>query len=423
MTAPPVPRRADRSTPRRERVHPTLQCPHYGACGGCSTLHVPPAVQLADAAARLADLLGEARPPTVEIAYDVPRQPAAGHRTRLLYPVRPDPRGRNRLRLGLYARGSHDLVVIRECPVQDPRLTRFGRRAAAILAGSGLAAYEETTHRGILRALSARLIPSTRELLIVLVTRGGILAAARPLAERLHAAAAESIVPGLPPPRPVGVVRNLNDARTNVLLGPRSVPLLGRDHLIDRQDGLEIRIGPTSFYQTHRDAGRILHGRVVRWAAPGAGDRVVDAYGGVGAIGLRLARRGARVTIVEAHPGACRDALHNAERNALEDIEVVQARFANYRPQRRPDVLVTDPPRAGLGVEGVRAALALGARRLVHVACSLEAMGRDVRALVAGGYALCRLRLLDLFPHTGRHEAIALLERRGRGEKPIVARP
>lgn len=414
------PRRPPRGPPRGPQA---LRCPHYGTCGGCSTLHLSPADQLARAAARLADLLGEARPAGVEIAYEVPDRPASGHRTRLLYPVRPDPRRSGRPRLGLYARGSHDLVAIRECPVQDPRLTLFGRRAAAVLAGSGVSAYDETRHAGFLRALSARLIPSTRQLLVVLVTRGGVFPQALRLAESLHAAAAGAAVPGLPPPRVVGVVRNLNDDRTNVLLGPRSVPLLGRDYVIDRQDGLEIRIGPTSFYQTHRDAGRLLHARVVRWLAPGARDHVVDAYGGVGAIGLRAARHGARVTIVEAHPEACRDARHNAERNALGTVEVVQARFGDYRRKARPDLLVTDPPRVGLGAEGVRAALALGARRIVHVACSLEAMGRDLRALVAGGYVVRRLRLLDLFPHTGRHEAMALLERRGRGRTPVVPVP
>jgi 23S rRNA (uracil1939-C5)-methyltransferase len=391
-----------------------LRCAHFGRCGGCSDLRTPLAVQL-DAKARLVE--GLLRSVAPGVAVERPPAPAADphYRTRLLYPVQPD--RRRGFSLGIYAAGTHDVVAIRECAIQHPALTEFALRAERILRAARIEPYDERTGTGVLRALHARLAPFSGELLAGLTTRGGLFPHGRELGAALLAAAAD-----LPAgergrrPRGVGVVRSLHDAPGNYLLGDRHVPLAGRDHLRERAGGLEFRTSFGSFAQVHRDAEALLYRPALALLGDVRGRTVVDAYGGIGAFGLRLATAGAAaVHVVEANPVACRDAVANARANGLRGVRITRAAFAELDPAALgpcPDLLVVDPPRAGLGPDGCRAALALRPSRILHVACSPKALAADLAVLGAAGYGVARLRLADLFPYTGHVEVLALLERR-----------
>jgi 23S rRNA (uracil1939-C5)-methyltransferase len=348
----------------------------------------------------------------IPVDHDVPRQAPVHHRTKLLYPVRPDARGA--AQVGIYARGSHDLVRILECRTQDPALTELGLRVERILRELDLVPYDETNGRGFVRAIAARIAPGTGELLFGIVTTGGLFPQSAEFAERVRAAA--RILPPGPAGRPrlVGVLRSLHDRPGNFLLGSRHVPLAGRDHQIDRAGALELRVSFGSFYQVHRDADRLLYRAGLAMAGDLRGRHVVDAYGGVGGFGLRAAAAGARsVRIVEDHPQASRDAKHNAERNRLAQVAVLPVAFAEAALEPPIDLLIADPPRSGLQEAGVARVLAAAPPRLLLVSCALEAAVRDVRALAAGGYAPAAVRIADLFPHTDHCESLILLERRG----------
>lgn len=386
-----------------------LRCSVFGSCGGCSALDVAIGAQLARKAAQVAErcapwLAG------VEVEWETPARAPRFDRTKLLYPVQPDRNGRPEL--GIYARGTHRIVRIDACEVQHPALTELGRRAERVLRALGLAPWDERTLRGDVRALFARIAPGTGELLVGVVTRAGVFPAAAELAQRLLEAAESLPRDRGPAVHAVGIVRNLNESPGNALLGRRSLALLGRDHQQDRQDGLSFRISFGSFYQVHRDAARLLYAPALALAGDVRGARVVDGYGGVGCFGLRLAAAGAaNVRIVESSAPACRDAVYNAERNALAGIEVERASFPAASFDARPDLLVVDPPRAGLMQPGVERALAAAAPRILHVACAVGSLARDLAGLCAGGYRVRRMRLVDLFPHTEHVEVLTLLER------------
>ena len=141
-----------------------------------------------------------------------------------------------------------------------------------------------------------------------------------------------------------------------------------------------------------------------------AGARVVDAFGGVGAFALRVAKAGAAsVTLIESSPTACADARHNAAVNGI-DIEVVEAPFATVDLPTRPDLLIVDPTRAGLGTGGCARVRSLAAARVLYVSCGLNALARDLSRLPE--YVLEEVRLADLFPHTDHVEVLALMRRR-----------
>lgn len=385
----------------------TPHCRHFGECGGCSLLDQPIAWQLhAKVAASeklLAPYLNGQR-----LASVAPERSPQHFRTRLLYPIRADRDGLPIV--GIYAFRSHQLVRIEECRTQDRWLTAFGRAAESALRELRLPPFRPDSKHGVLKALWARLAPGSGEVVAGVVTQPGAFPAGPELAAAF-ARAAESLAER-PARRLVGVVHSISERDDTFLLADRHVPLRGRDHVVDRVDGLELRISAGSFYQIHKDANRLLYAPALAMCGDVRGARVIDGYGGVGAFGLRLAQAGAsEVLIVEDNPAACRDAAHNAKTNGLSQVTVQQAAFAAANLPEGTDLVVVDPPRSGLGLDGAAKLLAAAPQRILHVACDVESLAKDLAVLCAGGYRVVAARLCDLFPHTEHQEVLVRLDR------------
>jgi 23S rRNA (uracil1939-C5)-methyltransferase len=389
---------------------------HFGTCGGCSLLDQPIAWQLhdkVDACERaLAPFLDGVRVETI-----VPDRAPRYFRTRLLYPVRADRDGLPIV--GIYEWKSHHVVRIEECQTQDRWLTALGQAMERILREQRLEPFVPARDRGTVKAVWARLASGTGEVLAGIVTRPGAFPQGPAFADAIVRAALD-LPQGRHERKLVGVVHGVSERDDEFLLPDRHVPLRGRDHVVDRRDGLTFKISAGSFYQVHGGASALLYAPALALCGDVRGKRVVDGYGGVGGFGLRLARAGAaEVTIVEDNASACRDAEANARANELPNVSVVRAPFATAPFAGEPDVLVVDPPRAGLGEAGALRVLAARPRRLVHVACALDALARDLAVLTASGYRVTAVRLCDLFPHTEHVELLACLEpRASRGLVP-----
>ena len=384
-------------------------CRHFGQCGGCSQLDVP----IEEQVRAKADRLQQALQPVVgnvQVESALPPALPLHYRTKLLYPVRAGSDGRPEL--GIYARGTHDLVRIEECRTQDKSLTALGIAAERILRNLRLQPWNEQRGTGFVRAFHARLAPGTGELLLGVVTRPGLFPAGAELAEELFEAA--SSLPRSHGKRvvPTGVVRSISDRDGNYLFGDRNVPLKGRDYHEDRVDGLVFRLRFGSFYQVHRAASAVLYRPALALAGNVPGQRVVDGYGGVGTFGLRCARNGARqVEVIEDNSVACGDAKHNAAANGLDQVSVIQAPFAQAEFAPGADLLIVDPPRSGLGPSGIKRVLAADPGRLLCVHCSADSLVRDLTALTAAGFVTEAVRLCDMFPHTDHVEVVSLLRR------------
>lgn len=389
------------STPQR--------CLHFGECGGCDRLDRAYPRQLLDKRDAVARLLG-ADLDGIDLVCELPPRAPMHTRIKLSWPILPD--AQRGLRLGMYRRGTHEVLDILECRIQDPSLTRIAKRAVDVFRDLRLSPYDEIAQRGTLRAFHARLTPSTGELMLGVTTRGGTFPEGRALADGLFQAAGGLRDAKGKPLRTAGVMRSIRDEPGNALLGGRHLPLRGRDHQVEQVAGLRFRLSFGSFWQNHRDSERVLYRPALALLGDLRGLRIVDGYGGVGAFGLRLARAGAaKVTIVESNPHACADARDNAATNALPAVDVVQVPFAAFRSDTDVDLAVVDPPRAGLSVEGVATLLALKPKRILCVACDARAFSRDLALLHDGGYRIRAARIADLFPHTEHVELLAVLER------------
>ena len=382
-------------------------CPHFGRCGGCSLLDVPIADQLAQKRDRaqqlLAPFLGNVQP-----AITLPPRPPRHDRTAILYPAQLVDR---ELQLGIYRTGTHTIEPIADCRVQHKALTQFGVRTGQLLRALKVPVYREETGNGLVRAVRARVMPGSRELLVgVVVTRDRFSERDR-LATELWRAASDLRDEQGRPLQLVGAVMNVNKAAGNVLLGPTTVALRGQTFQTDHVGELRLRVSFQSFYQLHRHAEAVLFQPALRLLGDVQGLRIVDGYGGVGTFALRLLRAGAaHVTLVESSPSACADARHNVEANGFAGRAEVREQPFGSAPLPPCDVMVVDPPRAGLLAQGAAAVLAAAAPRVLLVSCSLESLARDLAAL-HGDYAVEALQLCDLFPHTEHVEALTLLRR------------
>jgi 23S rRNA (uracil1939-C5)-methyltransferase len=368
-------RRPDPEKTARKRplgVDDTPECRHFGTCGGCTLLDQPIHWQLHDKVAAASELLAP-HLGGLQVEHELPERPPQHFRSRLLYPVRERD---GQPIVGIYEQRSHHVVRIEECRTQDVWLTGLGRAMEGVLQAQRLRAYVPGRDRGHVKAIWARLASGSGD---------------------------------------DGVVHSISDRDDEFLLGDRHQPLVGKDHVVDRRDGLTFRISAGSFYQIHSGASDLLYAPALRRChelfGDLAGKTVVDAYDGVGAFGLRLAKAGAgKVTIVEDNPSSCRDAEHNASANGLQGVQIVRSSFLGYRMPPGTDLLVVDPPRSGLSLDGVAHVLQNRPKNVLYVACAADSLARDLGPLLAGGYRLRAMRLFDLFPHTEHVELAAFLQ-------------
>jgi 23S rRNA (uracil1939-C5)-methyltransferase len=263
--------------------------------------------------------------------------------------------------------------------------------------------YSTRDDSGLLRHLVVREGQNTGDLLVALVTRES-----EPGLDDLGPYLAERI-PGL-----TGVVLLVNRTRATIARGALERVLWGRPHFEERLNGLTFELHALSFFQTNtRGAEALVHAldAMIDPAEPG---RLLDLYCGAGTLGLALARRFREVLGVEQVPEAVADAVRNAQRNGIAHARFEAADVEEWMRSARPgscDVVVVDPPRAGLHPRALAALPRLGARSVLYVSCNPSTLARDAASLVAAGYRATGLRVLDLFPQTAHVESILRLER------------
>ncbi len=295
------------------------------------------------------------------------------------------------LALGFHPRGRWDRVVdVRDCLLASERNNAARNEVRDWAAASGLSAYDRRAQAGALRNLVVREGRRTGELQTRLVT-----------------SAAEI-------PRPPVDLHTVVAGAGGGTDGPTGV--LGRELLGERVGGLRLEISHRAFFQTNTEMAERLYGTAAELAGLSGRERLYDLFCGIGTIALAIAPRAAEVWGLEVVPEAVADAERNAELNGITNasFRAGDAR-TGIRPlleeAGRPDVVVVDPPRAGLSKKIVRRLLECEADRIVYVSCNPTTLAPNAAQLVAAGYRLSRVRPVDMFPQTPHIEAVALFER------------
>jgi 23S rRNA (uracil1939-C5)-methyltransferase len=350
--------------------------------------------QVADALTRLGRLEGFELEPLVEAA-----EPWR-YRNKLEYSFGTD-EDDGSLVCGFHAPGSWERIVpIDDCLLASERSNAAREAVVAWCRERGLRAWDRRSQKGLLRNLIVREGRRTGELQVRLVTSDAPLDTTG-LAE---AARADSVVWTRAP----GVAETTAGGVDEVLHGAATID--------EELSGLRFRISPDAFFQTNTEMAERLYGVAREYAALQGWERVYDLFCGIGTIGLSLAPRAGEVWGIEIVEEAIGDALANARLNEIDNARFfagdVRTSLRDLVERAgRPDVLVVDPPRAGLSQKVVRRIIEAGPRRIVYVSCNPTTLAPNAAQLVEAGYALRRVRPVDMFPQTPHIECVALLER------------
>ncbi|MBE3589633.1 MAG: 23S rRNA (uracil(1939)-C(5))-methyltransferase RlmD [Firmicutes bacterium] len=396
--------------PAPARVAPP--CPVFGRCGGCAWQHVAYEAQLAakrkivtDALERIGGFTTGDAPGAVRVREILGMARPWHYRNKAAVPVAAGPDGR--VRLGYYARGSHEVVDWDDCHLEDERLVAALRAMRRLIERWRLQPYDEARHAGLVRHVVGRVAVATGELLLGLVLNGEGFDGEDAFARELRAA-----VPGL-----AGFVLNVQRARGNRILGPRTRTVWGRPYVRDKLLGLRFHVSLASFYQVNPAQTEALYRRALEYV-DGTARRALDAYSGIGTIALLLAAKAEEVLGLEIVPEAVADARENARLNGVENARFEAAAVEERLPQLlaagwRPDVAVLDPPRAGAHPEALAALAAAGVPRIVYVSCNPATFARDAAYLRGCGYRLVEVTPVDMFPQTAHVELCAQIVREG----------
>jgi 23S rRNA (uracil1939-C5)-methyltransferase len=363
-----------------ERVMP--HCRHFGACGGCQYQHANYEAQLAFKQAILRETLersGVRAPETIDVLAGNPWQ----YRNRIRVAV--DAAGG---RVGYRARRSHDLVAIAECPISAPLLVKAALSAAEILREA------KTAFRPSEIALFVN--DDDTEVLASIFTRN-------PSRDGFDQFL-DAWMRRIPELRGAELIEDENAARSSRVIGQT-----GQGSLLYRVRGMEYRVDQGAFFQVNRWLIDALVDRVV---ADRRGRLAWDLFAGVGLFAKRLMGSFEKVVAVESAPMATEALKHNLKGGAAEPVIGETAGFLLAQGKAaRPDLVVVDPPRAGLGAETTSLLVGIGAPSIVYVSCDPATLARDLRTLIEAGYTLGSVTLADLFPQTYHLESVVELHR------------
>jgi 23S rRNA (uracil1939-C5)-methyltransferase len=304
---------------------------------------------------------------------------------------------------GFHAPGSwHEIVSVSDCLLASERSNAAREQVVAWCREQGLEAFDRRTHTGFLRNLVIREGRRTGQLQVRLVTGPGEL-------DGMSLAAAVDCE---------GLMWTRTDALAETTQGGVTEIVAGVPALQEELCGLRFSISPHAFFQTNTEMAEQLYGIAGQRADLKGWERVYDLYCGIGTVGLSLAARAGEVWGLELIESAVADAIANARRNEIKNAkffagDVRLALRELVEEASRPDVMVVDPPRAGLSQKIVRRVIEAAPRRIVYISCNPTTLAPNAAQLVEAGYALRRVTPVDMFPQTPHIESVALLERSG----------
>jgi 23S rRNA (uracil1939-C5)-methyltransferase len=379
-------------------------CAHYPACGGCRFQDLAYDAQLAAKHDQVADALvrigGSSEPPLDPI---VGAEEVFGYRNKLEYSFAQLEDGPT---LGFHKAGRWDEVLeIEQCWLTTPLGNSIRNTVRDWARGERLQAYDQAEHTGYLRHLVVREGRNTGQVLVQLVTAAG---------EKFDAGHFVDVLRSFPEVRSIHWSENTSQAEVTNL--PTTL-LWGEDAIEEQLGGLRFRVRPNAFLQTNTHMAERLYAIAAEFAALTGSETVYDLYCGIGTIGLTLARDALTVWGVEVSEESVACALENADLNGITNAaffagNVAQSLEELHGRSGDPDVVVVDPPRAGLAGKALKRLGEVGAPRVVYVSCNPTTLAGDVKRLRDGyGYELRRVRPVDMFPHTPHVEAVSLLER------------
>lgn len=375
-------------------------CPYARKCGSCSYQGLSYSKQLEKKQEIIQEFVGCFKKPAPIIGMKDPQ-----HYRNKVHAVFGYQKGGKTVS-GVYEAGSHRIVDIESCMIQDETATAIIRDIHGLLRSFKIKTYDEDTGYGLLRHVLVRKGFTSGEVMMVLVLGTPILPSKNNFVKalrKLH-------------PEITTIVLNVNNRKTSMVLGDKETILYGKGYIEDTLCGCVFRISPKSFYQVNPVQTELLYGKAMEFANLTGKERVLDAYAGIGTIGIVAAAKAKEVISVELNRDAVRDAVTNAKRNGIKNISFYQKDAGEFlvgmaEQGEKVDVVFMDPPRSGSDEAFLESMVKMKPKKVVYISCNPETLGRDLGYLVKNGYQVEAVQGVDMFPFTSHIECVVLMSR------------
>ncbi|VLU27215.1 23S rRNA (uracil-5-)-methyltransferase RumA [Streptococcus pneumoniae] len=339
----------------------------------------------------------------VEVAETLGMEHPVKYRNKAQVPVR---RVNGVLETGFFRKNSHNLMPLEDFFIQDPVIDQVVVALRDLLRRFDLKPYDEKEQSGLIRNLVVRRGHYSGQIMVVLVTT-------RPKVFRVDQLI-EQVIKQFP--EIVSVMQNINDQNTNAIFGKEWRTLYGQDYITDQMLGNDFQIAGPAFYQVNTEMAEKLYQTAIDFAELKKDDVVIDAYSGIGTIGLSVAKHVKEVYGVELIPEAVENSKKNAQLNNISNAHYVCDTAENamknwLKDGIQPTVILVDPPRKGLTESFIKASAQTGADRIAYISCNVATMARDIKLYQELGYELKKVQPVDLFPQTHHVETVALLSK------------
>ncbi|AKG21847.1 23S rRNA (uracil(1939)-C(5))-methyltransferase RlmD [Calothrix sp. 336/3] len=387
--------------PSSHRIRPS--CIVADKCGGCQWQHLDYAYQLQakhNQVVQALERIGGFTNITVDpvLAASAP----LGYRNKATYPVGMSRTGQ--VQTGYYQKGSHLLINLNQCPVQDERLNSFLREIKQDIQKHNWQIYNEELHTGNIRHLGLRIGRRTGEILLTLVVKNWHL----PEIEKQAQLWLKRY------PQLVGVALNCNPARTNAIFGQETRCIAGAAYLREEFAGLELQIRPDTFFQVSTETAEALLEVIQSELNLQGHEMLLDAYCGIGTLSLPLARFVKQVIGLELQDESVQQATLNAANNRIHNATFITGRVEELLPNLdcKPDIVLLDPPRKGCDRQVLETLLETKPQQIVYVSCKAATLARDLKILCQDNvYNITRVQPGDFFPQTAHVETAVFLRR------------
>ncbi|WP_240422298.1 23S rRNA (uracil(1939)-C(5))-methyltransferase RlmD [Listeria costaricensis] len=391
--------------PSPDRITPP--CPVYEVCGGCQLQHLAYSAQLTfkqDLIRQALEKYTKLDLKKVKLKETIGMDEPFRYRNKNQFQTRTNARGE--LVSGLFQIGSHRLVPIDDCLVQTPQTVELTQTVREALNKLHIPAYNERKETGIIKTIVTRIGVQTGEMQLVLVTRTEEI----PHLEELLKIIRETH------PEVVSIMQNRQPEETARIFGAETILLWGKETITEKMGDMMYDLSARAFFQLNPSQTEKLYQEVKNALTLTGKEKIVDAYCGVGTIGLMLAPFAGEVRGMDTIPEAIEDARKNAAKNQLDNVqyEVGDAKTVFQKWQQEgyePDAVVVDPPRTGLDAELIRSLMQMKPKQVIYVSCNPSTLARDL-AVLNKRYRIRSIQPLDMFPQTAHTESITILKRR-----------
>ena len=381
-----------------EKIIP--QCTHARKCGGCQLQHMSYEQQLRHKQSRMIRLLGQFGHVEDIIGMKNPLH----YRNKVHAALGLD--SRRKPVAGIYRSGSHEIIPVESCLISDNTANSIILSVRKLLPEFKIQVFDERSGTGWLRHILVRRGFKTGEIMLVLVAVNPIFKLQKPFLKKLLSMHPEINT----------VVLNINDRFGPVVLGDREKLIYGDGYIEDELCGLRFRISSRSFYQINPVQTEKLYSKAIELAELSGKETVLDAYCGVGTIGLCAANKAKQIIGVELNKDAVRDAIANAKLNKIKNCWFTAADAGEYMERmakdgHRPDVVFMDPPRSGSDRRFIDSLIRTKPSRIIYISCGPDTLERDLKLICSGGYKVRHIQPVDMFPYTEHVECVVSLSR------------